>query len=274
MIKVERPDTGDDGRAWGPPFWNGEGTMFLSANAGKRSLALSLRDERGREALLRLVDGADVFLQSLRPGLADELGLGPDALRARNPRLVYCSVGAYGHVGPLSHEPGYDALMQAAGGLISITGEPGRPGVRVGSSLIDQGTGTWAAIGVLAALLERGSTGEGSVVDVSLYETALGYIGYHLAGYFADGHRAARPGDALPDGGAVPGVRDAGRRADDRRRQRPAVRRDLQRPRAARARRRPPLRHEPRPGAPSRRALCDPGAGARRRTTRRTGTRG
>ena len=116
VIKVERPDTGDDGRAWGPPFWDGEGTMFLSANAGKRSLALSLRDPRGRDALLRLADGADVFLQSLRPGLADELGLGPDALRARNPRLVYCSVGAYGHVGPLRHEPGYDALMQAAGG--------------------------------------------------------------------------------------------------------------------------------------------------------------
>ncbi len=187
VIKVERPDTGDDGRAWGPPFWNGEGTMFLSANAGKRSLALSLRDERGRDALLRLVDGADVFLQSLRPGLAEELGLGAEALRGRNSRLVYCSVGAYGHVGPLSHEPGYDALMQAAGGLISMTGEPGRPGVRVGSSLIDQGTGTWAAVGVLAALLERGSTGEGSVVDVSLYETALGYIGYHLAGYFATG---------------------------------------------------------------------------------------
>jgi len=187
VIKVERPDTGDDGRAWGPPFWNGEGAMFLSANAGKRSLALSLRDPRGLTALLRLVDGADIFLQSLRPGLADELGLGPDALRERNPRLVYCSVGAYGHVGPLSHEPGYDALMQAAGGLISITGEPGQPGVRVGSSLIDQGTGTWAALGVLAALLERDRSGEGSVVDVSLYETALGYIGYHLAGYLADG---------------------------------------------------------------------------------------
>jgi len=187
VIKVERPDTGDDGRAWGPPFWNGEGTMFLSANAGKRSLALSLRDPRGREALLRLVATADVFLQSLRPGLADELELGSDALRERNPRLVYCSVGAYGHKGPLKDEPGYDALMQAAGGLISMTGEPGHPGVRVGSSLIDQGTGTWAALGVLAALLERGKTGEGSVVDVSLYETALGYIGYHLAGYLADG---------------------------------------------------------------------------------------
>ena len=187
VIKVERPDTGDDGRAWGPPFWNGEGTMFLSANAGKRSLALSLRDPRGREALLRLVDDADVFLQSLRPGLAEELGLGGDVLRARNPRLVYCSVGAYGHVGPLRHEPGYDALMQAAGGLISMTGEPGRPGARVGSSLIDQGTGTWAALGVLAALLERDRTGTGSIVDVSLYETALGYIGYHLVGYLADG---------------------------------------------------------------------------------------
>ena len=198
VVKVERPDTGDDGRAWGPPFWDGEGTMFLSANAGKRSLALSLRDPRGREALLRLVDRADVFLQSLRPGLADELGLGADELRARNPRLVHCSVGAYGRVGPLSAEPGYDALMQAAGGLISITGEPGRPGVRVGSSLIDQGTGTWAALGVLAALLERERTGEGSVVDVSLYETALGYVGYQLAGYLADGTVPHGQGTVFP----------------------------------------------------------------------------
>ena len=198
VVKVERPDTGDDGRAWGPPFWNGEGTMFLSANAGKRSLALSLRDERGADALRRLADGADVFLQSLRPGLAEELGLGPDVLRARNPRLVYCSLGAYGRAGPLAREPGYDALMQAAGGLISITGESGRPGVRVGSSLIDQGTGTWAALGVLAALLERERTGEGALVDVSLYETAVGYIGYHLAGYLADGTVPRGEGTRFP----------------------------------------------------------------------------
>jgi formyl-CoA transferase/CoA:oxalate CoA-transferase len=198
VIKVERPDTGDDGRAWGPPFWNGEGTMFLSANASKRSLACSLRDPRGREALLRLADGADVFLQSLRPGLAGRLGLGAEELRERNPRLVYCSIGAYGSVGPQRDEPGYDALMQAAGGLISMTGEAGRPGVRVGSSLIDQGTGTWAALGILAALLERGSTGEGRVVDVSLYETALGYIGYHLAGYLADGTVPTGQGTRFP----------------------------------------------------------------------------
>ena len=105
VVKVERPDTGDDGRAWGPPFWNGESAMFLAVNAGKRSLAVSLRDERGREAVLRLADSADVFLQSLRPGLAERLGLGAEALRARNPRLVYCTIGAYGHVGPLRTSP-------------------------------------------------------------------------------------------------------------------------------------------------------------------------
>jgi crotonobetainyl-CoA:carnitine CoA-transferase CaiB-like acyl-CoA transferase len=198
VVKVERPDTGDDGRAWGPPFWNGESAMFLAVNAGKRSLAVSLADERGREAVLRLTDGADVFLQSLRPGLAGRLGLGADELRGRNPRLVYGSIGAYGHVGPLAQEPGYDALMQAAGGLISMTGEPGRPGVRVGSSLIDMGTGMWAALGITAALLERERTGEGAVVDTSLYETALGYIGYHLVGYLADGTVPTREGTIFP----------------------------------------------------------------------------
>ena len=187
VVKVERPDTGDDGRAWGPPFWNGESAMFLAVNAGKRSLAVSLSDERGREIVLRLAGSADVFVQSLRPGLAERLGLGDDELRARNERLVYCSVGAYGRTGPLAREPGYDALMQAAGGLISMTGEPGHPGVRVGSSLIDMGTGMWAALGIVAALMERGHTGVGATVDTSLYETALGYIGYHLVGYLADG---------------------------------------------------------------------------------------
>jgi len=198
VVKVERPDTGDDGRAWGPPFWNGESTMFLAANSGKRSLALSLRDPRGRDVLLRLVDRADVFLQSMRPGLDDELGLGADELRTRNPGLVYCSVGAYGRVGPLNAEAGYDALMQAAGGLISMTGEPGRSGVRVGSSLIDMGTGMWAALGTVSALLERERTGEGTVVDTSLYETALGYVNYHLVGFWADGTVPRPQGTVFP----------------------------------------------------------------------------
>ncbi len=198
VIKVERPDTGDDGRAWGPPFWNGESAMFLSVNAGKRSLAVSLRDERGRDAVLRLADGADVFLQSLRPGLAERLGLGPEVVRELNSRIVYCSIGAYGRTGPLSSEPGYDALMQAAGGLVSMTGEPGRSGVRVGSSLIDMGTGMWSALGIVAALLERERTGKGALVDTSLYETALAYVGYHLVGYLADGTVPTRQGTVFP----------------------------------------------------------------------------
>ena len=198
VIKIERPDTGDDGRAWGPPFWNGEGAMFLSVNAGKRSLALSLRSEQGREVLFRLAERSDVFLQGLRPGLSEQLGLGASAVRERSPRLVYCSIGAYGRVGPLSDEPGYDALMQAAGGLMSMTGEPGRPGVRVGSSLIDMGTGMWAALGITAALLDRERSGEGAEVDTSLYETALGYIGYHLVGFLADGSVPKPEGTVFP----------------------------------------------------------------------------
>jgi crotonobetainyl-CoA:carnitine CoA-transferase CaiB-like acyl-CoA transferase len=148
--------------------------------------------------VLRLAERADVFLQSLRPGLAERLGLGPNVVRERNPRIVYCSVGAYGHVGPLAHEPGYDALMQAAGGLISMTGEPGRPGVRVGSSLIDLGTGMWSALGIIAALLQRKRTGDGAVVDTSLYETALAYIGYHLVGYLAEGAVPSGEGTVFP----------------------------------------------------------------------------
>ena len=172
--------------------------MFLSVNAGKRSLAVSLRDERGRDVLLRLTERADVFLQSLRPGLADGLGLGVEPVRERNPRLVYCSIGAYGRVGPLAEEPGYDALMQAAGGLISMTGEPGSTGARVGSSLIDMGTGMWAALGITAAMLERERTGAGAVVDTSLYEASLAYVGYHLVGYLADGTVPKPEGTVFP----------------------------------------------------------------------------
>src|SRR5438105_2087823 len=134
VVKVEHPARGDESRSWGPPFWNGEGVMFLSANASKRSLALDVKDPRGREALLRLVDRGDVFVQSLRPGAAERLGLGSADLRARNRRLIVCNVGAFGARGPLHDHPGYDALMQARAGLISVTGEPDRPGVRVGAS--------------------------------------------------------------------------------------------------------------------------------------------
>jgi len=166
--------------------------MFYAANLNKRSLALDVK--RGRDVLLRLVDSADVFLQSLRPGTARRLGFGPDELRERNARLVYCDIGAFGRTGPLRDRPGYDPLMQAFGGLISVTGEPDRPGVRVGTSIVDQGTGMWAALGILAAL----HAGGGRTVDVSLFETAVGLLPYQLTAYLRNREVPQRHGTAFP----------------------------------------------------------------------------
>ena len=197
VVKVEPPG-GDHARAWGPPFLQGEGAMFLASNAGKRSLAIDLGDERGREIVLRLADRADVFVQSLRPGAAERHGLGPVELRARNPRLVHCSIGAFGSRGPLSSQPGYDPLLQAASGIMSVTGEAEGPPVRVGVSLIDFGTGVWAALGVLAALYERERTGAGRTLEVSLYETALSLLATQLVGYLGAGVVPGREGTAFP----------------------------------------------------------------------------
>jgi crotonobetainyl-CoA:carnitine CoA-transferase CaiB-like acyl-CoA transferase len=197
VVKVE-PLGGDHARAWGPPFLEGEGAMFLAANAGKRSLAVDLGDERGREVVQRLSDGADVFVQSLRPGAAERHGLGAAELRARNPRLVHCSIGAFGSQGPLSRQPGYDPLLQAASGIMSVTGEADGPPVRVGVSLIDLGTGVWAALGVLAAVYERERTGVGRTLDLSLYETALSLLSSQLVGYLGTGDVQRRDGSAYP----------------------------------------------------------------------------
>ena len=197
VIKVE-PLVGDHARAWGPPFLEGESAMFLAANAGKRSLAIEIGDERGREIVLRLADEADVFLQSLRPGAAERHGLGAGALRARNPRLVHCSIGAFGAGGPLSEQPGYDPLLQAASGIMSVTGERDGPPVRVGLSVIDLGTGVWAALGVVSALYERERTGVGRTLELSLYETALSLLSTQLVGYLGSGDVPQRAGSAFP----------------------------------------------------------------------------
>ncbi len=197
VVKVE-PLAGDHARAWGPPFLGGEGALFLASNAGKRSLSLDLADDRGREIVLRLVDRADVFLQSLRPGAAERHGLGAAELRARNPRLVHCTVGAFGALGPLSEQPGYDPLLQAASGIMSVTGEADGPPVRVGVSLIDLGTGVWAALGVFAALYERERTGTGRTLEISLYETALSLLSSQLVGYLGSGFVPGREGSAFP----------------------------------------------------------------------------
>ena len=198
VIKVEHPERGDETRQWGPPFWDGEGAIYLAANAGKRSLALNFHDEAGKQVLYALADRADVVIQSLRPGHAAKIGFGAEQLRSRNPRLVYCSIGAFGNAGPHSGKAGYDPLMQAAGGIMSITGEPDRSGVRVGVSMIDQTTGMWAAIGILSALWERDRSGEGRVVDVSLYESAIGLVAYHLVGYLGSGAVPGRHGTGFP----------------------------------------------------------------------------
>jgi crotonobetainyl-CoA:carnitine CoA-transferase CaiB-like acyl-CoA transferase len=190
VVKVE-PPTGDEARLWGPPFSGGLGTLFVAVNSGKRSLALDLR--RGREVLLRLVDGADVVVQSLRPGLAAKLGFGADEVRARKPELIYCTISSYGRVGPKSDLPGYDPLLQAAGGVISVTGEPGSEGVRVGVSLIDHATGMYAAFAILAALKEGG----GHTLDVSLWETALSFVSYHLIGNLETGAVPSPQGTAF-----------------------------------------------------------------------------
>ena len=198
VVKVEHPGRGDEARAWGPDFADGSSVLFFSANAGKRSLALDLATDRGREVLLRLAQGADVFIQSMRPGTAARRGFGPDDVRAVNERLVYCSIGAYGRVGPLAGHPGYDPLMQASAGIMSITGEPDGPPVRAGTSIVDLGTGAWAALAILAALLERERTGSGRTIDVSLYETALALMSYHLVDYLGTGDVPGRHGSAFP----------------------------------------------------------------------------
>lgn len=194
VVKIEHPARGDEARAWGPAFAGEASAMFFAANAGKRSLALDISTEAGRAVLLRLAERATVFVQSLRPGTAERLGVGPDELRAVNARLVYCSIGAFGRRGPLSRDAGYDPLMEAAGGIMSVTGEPGRPGVRVGSSVVDLGTAVWTALAVVAAVLE----GRGRVLDLSLYETTLALLPYQLTNYLGTGEVPGREGSAFP----------------------------------------------------------------------------
>ena len=223
IVKIEHPGRGDEARDWGPRFFEGGSVMFFSANAGKRSLALDLKSPEGLEALLRLADGSDVAVQSLRPGTAERLGFGPEALRARNPRLVYATIGAFGRTGPLASEPGYDPLMQAAAGIMSVTGEPDGHPVRVGVSLIDIGTGVWAALAIVAALHE----GQGRHArPLALRDGALARP---LPARRRP--RGRRPGRAarhrVPADRPVPGVRDGRRRADDRGGERPPLREGL-----------------------------------------------
>jgi crotonobetainyl-CoA:carnitine CoA-transferase CaiB-like acyl-CoA transferase len=187
VVKVERPGRGVDARAWAPPFWGEESATFMAFNRNKRSLCLDLKRDGGLEVLRRLVARADVFVQSLRPGAIAELGLDYPRATALNARLVYCSITAFGTRGPLAGLPGYDPLMQAYGGLMSVNGHPGGEPARVGTSIVDMGTGMWAALGILAGLRQREATGRAVEVTTALYETALMWVSYHLMSYLGSG---------------------------------------------------------------------------------------
>jgi crotonobetainyl-CoA:carnitine CoA-transferase CaiB-like acyl-CoA transferase len=195
VIKIEKQDGGDDARKWAPPFWHGAGATFQSLNRNKRSVVVDLRDSLDRARLKQFIlERADVLIQNLRAGSVSQLGLDSASLRKSKPGLIYCTIGAFGATGPLKNRPGYDPLMQAFAGLMSVTGEPGRPPVRVGTSIIDMAAGMWSVIGVVSALVRRAETGEGATVDTSLYETGLAWMAGHAANYQASSQVPGRYG--------------------------------------------------------------------------------
>jgi len=198
VVKIEEPGKGDDTRGWGPPFVNGQAVYFLSVNRGKRGITLNLKDPGGREILWRLLETADVLIENFRPGTLDRLGFSWEQVRRRNARLVYASVSGYGPDGPWGGRPGYDAVIQGEGGLMSLTGSPDGPPFRVGASIADVLAGMTAFQGVVLALLRRQRTGEGGRVDVSLLESLLPTFAYHASTYLLTGKVPGRLGNRHP----------------------------------------------------------------------------
>jgi crotonobetainyl-CoA:carnitine CoA-transferase CaiB-like acyl-CoA transferase len=199
VIKVEKPDGGDDARQMGRPFRRGDALNFCEFNRGKKSVALDLKSEAGVAALHALLQHADILIHNMRPGVPESLGLGPAETTARHPRLIYCAMGAFGHRGPLADRPGYEPLLQAYGGLSSITGAPDGPPVRMGSSVVDQGTGMWTVIGALSALRQREATGRGCVVNTSLLETAVAWGNQKIAAWVNQGQAPVKHASGHPD---------------------------------------------------------------------------
>jgi crotonobetainyl-CoA:carnitine CoA-transferase CaiB-like acyl-CoA transferase len=188
VIKVESPGSGDHARGWGPPFWHDAASIFHALNRGKEGITVNFDDAGDRAKLKSLIlEETDGVIQNLRPGILAKFGLAGEAMRAEKPALIWCDIGAFGTKGPLASKPGYDPLVQASTGIMSVTGEGGRPPVRVGVSLVDMGSGMWAVIGLLAALLARRNGNEGRTVSTSLYETGLAWMTVPLAGYAASG---------------------------------------------------------------------------------------
>ena len=195
VIKLEQPGKGDDTRHWGPPFIGEESAYFLSINRNKESVTLDFKPPGGREVFDRLVARADVLVENFRPGTLDRAGLGWDALHQRLPKLVYASISGYGQTGPRKDEAGYDAVMQAEGGLMSVTGDPDGPGYRMGVAITDMVAGLYCAQGITAALLARERTGTGQRVDIGMLDTTAALLTYQAANYFTTGQTPGRRGN-------------------------------------------------------------------------------
>ena len=196
VIKVE-PPSGDPARAWGPPFWGNDSSLYLAFNRNKRSIVLDLKTEEGRDVVQRLIASSDIVIQAFRKGVAERFGIGYEQVKQKHPKIIYASLTGYGSEGPYANLPGYDPLLQAFSGIMSVTGHgDGRP-ARVGGAVVDIGSGNLMAIGVLAALRKRDREGVGTHVECSLLDTALSWISYHMVGYLASGDVPQRMGTGL-----------------------------------------------------------------------------
>ncbi|MGE0043271.1 MAG: CaiB/BaiF CoA transferase family protein [Vicinamibacterales bacterium] len=199
ILKVEHPGRGDDTRHWGPPFVHGESTYFLSINRNKESVAVDFKTAEGRAIVEALAARADVVVENFRPGTLAAIGLDAATLTARHPRLVYCSISGYGQTGPRRDEPGYDAVIQAEGGLMSITGAPDGQPYRLGIAITDIVTGLFAAQGILAALFARERRGRGQVLDIGMLDATAALLTYQAAIRFATGQSPPRLGNRHPN---------------------------------------------------------------------------
>jgi CoA:oxalate CoA-transferase len=186
VIKVEMPETGDDARAFGP-FIKGKSAYFMSINRGKESLALNLKDKADRAIFETLLEDADILVENYRGGTMERLGYGWESLHPRYPKLIYAACSGFGHTGPYAERPAYDMVVQGLGGVMSLTGHPGGPPTRVGTSIGDITAGLFTAIGISSALHHRASSGEGMKIDVAMLDSQLAILENALARYFATG---------------------------------------------------------------------------------------
>lgn len=195
VIKIEHPKNGDDTRAWGPPWVGDESSYFLSINRNKESVAIDFKSPQGRALLEQLIARADILVENFRPGTLSRMQLDYASLSARHPRLIYASISGFGHTGPRTNEAGYDAMMQAEGGLMSITGTPEAPPVRLGVAISDIAAGMFTVQGVLLALIARGTTGRGQHIDISMFDSTLALLTYQAQRTLITGAAPTRQGN-------------------------------------------------------------------------------